>query len=461
MSSTPVPRGIALLGLASSMFLVVLDAAMTNLAGPDIREGLGLSAAELTLVASSYLVPLAGLLLLGGRLADVVGGRRIYVAGMAVYLVATAFCALAVNGPMLIAGRIGQGIGGAIVIPSALALALAISTTPAARTRTVGIWGATSGAGGLLGFLLGGVLTQAFGWTAVFWAPVPIGLLSMALVLRSVPAVSGRPGRIDVPGAITITGGISAIAYGVVSASESRWSEPGSFIAIAAGLAFLAAFVAVELRAANPLVPLEVFRRGPVIRASVVVMALGGVFGSMFFLLPQYLQQVVGLEARSAGLAQAPLPLMIIVGSALAPVVARAIGLARACTAGLFLLLAGFAWLIFNPADDRYSVHLAGAFVLLGAGVGIGLVNAIAIAVRDATEGESGLLSGLVSAAQQVGAAAGVAILGGIAIGAGGELNFTTAFVSQAVLVLIAFGLSLIHGARTERTEAVAYLERV
>ncbi|GAB7046125.1 MFS transporter [Catenuloplanes indicus] len=455
MSRTPAPRGIALLGLASSSFLVVLDAAMTNLAGPFIREGLGLTAAELTLVASGYLVPLAGLLLLGGRLADVVGGRRIYLAGMVVYLAATAFCAFAVNSPMLIAGRIGQGIGGAIVIPSALALALAVSATPAERTRIVGIWGAVSGAGGVLGFLLGGVLTQAFGWPAVFWAPVPVGLLSMALVLRSVPAVHGRPGRIDVPGAITITGGISAIAYGVVSASASRWTGPGSFIAIAAGVAFLAAFVAVERRAAHPLVPPALFRRGPVIRASVVVVLLGGVFGSMFFLLPQYLQQVQGLDARSAGLAQAPLPLMIIVGSALAPFAARSLGLARACTAGLLLLLAGFTWLLLNPADGGYSAHTAAAFVLLGAGAGVGLVNAIAIAVRDAAEGESGLLSGLVSAAQQIGAAAGVAVLGGIAIGADGETDFTAAFLGQTVLVLVALGLSLIPNTRVERVPAV------
>ena len=451
---THVPRGIATAGLATSMFVVVLDAAMANLAGPAIREGLGLSAAELTVVASSYLVPYAGLLLLGGRLADVLGGRRVYLAGMALYVTASAFCALGVSGPVLIAGRIGQGIGAAIVVPSALALALALHPSPAERTRVVGIWGAVAGAGSLLGVGLGGTLTQVFGWQSVFWAPVPVGILSALVVARSVPALRGRPGRFDAVGAITITAGISAVAFGTVSAAETRWSDPGAFVAIAVGLAFLVAFVIAEHRSPHPLVPLAVFRRGPVARAMVVVVLMGATLASMFFFLPQYSQGVLGMDPLTSGLALIPIALMIIAGSVVAPLVARRIGPPRALSAGLVLLLAGFAWLTLNPVTDGFSVHLVGAFVLIGAGTALALVNAIAMAVRDGGDGESGLLSGLVTAGQQVGAAVGVATLSGIAIGAAGaetEIDFTTAFMAEAALVLVALVLSLFPADRTQR----------
>ena len=342
------PRGVALAGLATSMFLVVLDAAMVNTAGLGIREGLGLSAAELTFVATSYLVAFAGLLLLGGRLADVLGGRRLYLTGMAVFLVACAVCALAPGAPVLIAGRVLQGIGAALVVPSALALALALSPSPEQRTRVVGIWGAVAGAGGLLGLALGGTLTQVLGWQSVFWAPVAVGALGAAVVVRSVPDLPGRAGRFDLPGALSITAGISALAYGVVTAAEVGWTDPGAVVAVVAGLALLVVFVAVERRSPHPLVPLAIFRTGPVARVSAVVMLVGATSVSMFFFLPLYLQQVRGMDAQSAGLALAPAAFSLIVGSALAPLLARVLGLRRAGSAGLLLLLVGFAWLTLN-----------------------------------------------------------------------------------------------------------------
>lgn len=440
------PRGVALAGLATSMFLVVLDAAMVNTAGLGIREGLGLSAAELTFVATSYLVAFAGLLLLGGRLADVLGGRRLYLTGMAVFLVACAVCALAPGAPVLIAGRVLQGIGAALVVPSALALALALSPSPEQRTRVVGIWGAVAGAGGLLGLALGGTLTQVLGWQSVFWAPVAVGALGAAVVVRSIPDLPGRAGRFDLPGALSITAGISALAYGVVTAAEVGWTDPGAVVAVVAGPALLVVFVAVERRSSHPLVPLAIFRTGPVARVSAVVMLVGATSASMFFFLPLYLQQVRGMDAQSAGLALAPAAFSLIVGSALAPLLARVLGLRRAGSAGLLLLLAGFAWLTLNPATGGFSVDLVATFVLLGGGGALALVNTIAIAVRDSADGESGLLSGLINAAQQVGGAVGLATLSGIAIGAAGardEIDFTTAFAGQAALVGIALVLSL------------------
>ncbi|GAA1324788.1 MFS transporter [Pseudonocardia xinjiangensis] len=441
-----LPRSVMMAALAVSMFLIYLDTAMVNLAGLAIREGLGLSAAELTVVVDSYLVAFAGLLLLGGRLADVLGGRKVFLSGMALYVAASAFCALAAGGPMLIAGRIGQGIGAALVMPSALALVLNLYPSPAERTRVMGIWGAVAGLGSLLGVSLGGTLTALLGWQSVFWVPVPLGLISAIVVWGSVPSFPGRPGRFDAVGATTITVGISALALGMVSAAEAGWATPTAVIGLAVGLASLVAFLIAEHRSTHPLVPLGVFRRKPVVTAGVVLMLLGATLTSLFFLLPLYQQDVLGMDALTSGLTQIPVAVMIILGSAAAPLLARRVGLPRALHVALVLLLAGFLWLALNPATDGFSVHLLGAFLLIGAGLGLGIVNAFTAAVRDSGEGESGLLSGLVNAAQQLGGALGLAALAAIAIGAAGahgDIAFTTAFLGGAALIALALALSL------------------
>ncbi|WP_233629945.1 MFS transporter [Amycolatopsis sp. WAC 04197] len=439
-------RGMAMAGLASAMFLVILDAAMVNLAGSRIRQGLGLSAAELTVVVDSYLVTFAGLLLLGGRLADVLGARKVFLAGMTGYLAATAFCALATGGGMLIAGRIGQGIGAAVLMPAALSLVLGLYPSPAERTRAMGIWGAVAGAGSLAGVFLGGTLTELLGWQAVFVTPVPFGVLGAVVVWRAVAPVPGRPGRFDALGAVTITIGISGLALGMVSASDAGWTAPGTVAGRAAGLVSLAAFVVVERRSARPLVPLGVFRRKPVVTANLVMVLIGGTLTSLFFFLPQYQQDVLGMSPLATGMTQLPLAVMIIVGSVLAPILAKRVGPGRALPTALTVLLAGFLWLAWDPTTSGFSVSLLGAFLLIGTGLGLGAVNATAMAVRDSADGEAGLLSGLVNAAQQLGGAVGLAALAGIAIGAAGthgDISFTTAFLGEAAFVVIALAVSL------------------
>jgi EmrB/QacA subfamily drug resistance transporter len=441
-----LPRGVMMAALAASMFLIILDTAMVNLAGLAIREGLDLSAAELTVIADSYLVAFAGLLLLGGRLADVLGGRRVFLAGMATYVAASAVCAVAVSGPMLTAGRIGQGIGAAMAVPSALALVLALYPTPAERTRAMGIWGVVAGTGSLLGVFLGGTLTALLGWQSVFWVPVPLGLLSAVVVWASMSSFPGRPGGFDLVGAITITVGISALAFGMVSASEAGWGAPTVVIGFGVGVVSLVAFLIAERRSTQPLVPLGVFRRKPVVTASAVMMLLGATLTSLFFLLPLYQQGVLGMSALATGLTQIPIAAMIIIGSGTAPLLAKRVGLPRALHVALVLLLAGLLWLALNPAIDGFSVHLLGAFLLIGAGLGLGIVSAVTAAVRDSEDGESGLLSGLVNAAQQLGSALGLAALAALAIGAAGahgDIAFTTAFLGGAALIAIALVLSL------------------
>ncbi len=444
---SPMRRGVAMFGLATAMFLVILDASMVNLAASTIRAGLGLTAAELTLVVDGYLVAFAGLLLLGGRLADVLGARRVFLGGMTVYLAATAACALAGDATTLIVTRIVQGIGAAAVVPAALSLVLAIYTTPAERTRATGIWGAVAGLGSLLGVFLGGTLTQMLGWQAVFLAPVPFGIVGAVVVWRSVRPVPGRPGRFDALGAVTITLGVSGLALGMVSASDVGWTSAGALLGLAVGLASLVAFVVVEARSSHPLVPLGVFRRRPVVTANVVMLLIGGTLVSLFFFLPQYQQEVLGMSPLAAGMAQLPLAGMIIVGSVVSPMLAKRIGLGRALPVALAVLLVGFLWLALDRTTTSFSGSLAGAFVLIGTGLGLGAVGATAMAVRDSADGESGLLSGLVNAAQQLGGAVGLAALAGIAIGASGEsgdVSFTAAFLGQAGLVLTALVVALV-----------------
>jgi len=384
-------------------------------------------------------------MLLGERLADVLGGRRMFLGGMSVYVAGSALSALAASGPVLVAGRIGQGVGGAGTIPAALSLVLTLYPSPAERTRAMGVWGAAAGAGSLAGVLLGGTLTELLGWRSVFWTPVPLGLLIAVVVWRTLPAGTGRPGRFDAAGALSITVGISALALGLVTAAEAGWTAPATLGALTVGAAALVAFVVVEHRSAHPLVPLGVFRRPEVTVPSAVVVLVGATLASLFFFLPLYQQDVLGMGALATGLTQIPIAVMTIVGSASAPLLAGRFGLHRTLPVSLAVLLAGIAWIALNPADSFTWQH-TGAFLLTGAGLGLGSVGAISMAVRDSGDGEAGLLSGLVNAGQQLGGAVGLAALAGVALGAAGtdgDVNFTAAFLGGAALAAVAVALSL------------------
>ena len=441
-------RGSALALLASSMFVIVLDSAMVNLAASAIRDGLALTAAETAAVANTYVIALAGLVLLGGRLADTLGARRMFLAGMALYVGASAVAALAPTGAALLAGRVGQGIGAAVTIPAALAMVLAMYASAAERTRAVGVWGAVAGAGSLVGVFAGGALTDVFGWRSVFWVPVPLGLAAAVLVRRTLPPVRRLPQRFDTAGAVSVTVGISALALGMVTAAEIGWTAPSTLIALAVALAAFVAFVAAERRASQPLVPLGVVRRPRVAIASAIVLLAGGTMTSLFFYLPLYQQDVLGMSALATGLAQVPIAVMIIVASALAPLLAGAVGIAHALAVSLAILLAGILGIALDPSETFGWTHLV-AFSLVGTGLGLGMVNAMAMALRDSGEHESGLLSGLVNAAQTLGGAVGLAALTGIALGGASGVNasqmdFTATFLGGAGLVALALILAVV-----------------
>lgn len=440
-------RGWAMAGLSAAMFVVILDVSMVNLAGPTIREGLGLTSTDLSVVVDSYLVAFAGLLLLGGRIADVLGGRRVFLTGLLVYIAASVLCALAPSGEFLIAGRILQGIGAAVVTPSALSIVVDLYPDGKERARALGIWGAVAGAGSLLGVVLGGVVTQILGWQSVFWIPVPISVAVGLIVFFSVPLTHPRPGRFDTPGALTITLGISALALGMISAPENGWGSPLTLAALATGILLLGAFVVVERSSRQPLVPLGHLRKSNVVVANSVMLLVGGATVSMFFFLPQFQQGELGMSPALTGLSQLPIAVMIVVASLVAPILAKLLGSARALTMSLLILVGGLLWLAFDQTASGFSLSLLGAFLLIGAGIGLSGVYATTTAVRDSVPGETGLLSGLINASRQLGGAIGLAALVGVATISGtaeAGIDFTIAFLGLASFAVVAFGLSFI-----------------
>ncbi|MFI6296241.1 MFS transporter [Nonomuraea sp. NPDC050790] len=446
--SRNVARGLAMAGLATAAGVVILDASMVNLATRAIRAALNLSTTELSWVVDGYLIAFAGLLLLGGRLADVLGGRRVFMAGVVVYAVASVACALAVSGLTLIAARIVQGAGAAILTPAALSLMLGLYSGAEERRRALGVWGGVAGAGSLLGVALGGVVTQAMGWPVIFWLPVPVVIVTAAMVWYAVPSSPARPGRFDLPGAATITLGASALALGLISAPEVGWGSPRTVVSLVVGVVALGAFVVAELRSGQPLVPLGVFRQAPVVVANAVMLLLGAVSVGLFYFLPQFQQQVLGMSPITTGLSQLPIAVMITLGGFAAPWVAKAAGLRTAMAGALVALLAGLVWLAGNGVGSEYATGLLGPFLLIGAGLGLGFVYAITLAVSSATVGETGLLSGLINATRQLGGALGLAALVAVSTGGSGhDVAYTSAFLGTAALTLIAVVLSLVPAA--------------
>ncbi|MFE0149071.1 MFS transporter [Nonomuraea sp. NPDC059007] len=452
ITTTRSRRALAMVALAMAAGTVILDVSMVNLATPAMRTALNLSTAELSWVVDGYLIAFAGLLLLGGRLADLLGGRRMFLTGVAIYVVASIACALAFDATTLIAARIVQGAGAAVLTPAALSLMLGLYPEPGERRRALGVWGGSLGAGSLLGVALGGVVTQALGWPAIFWFPVPIEILVAVLVGYALPPSPVRRGRFDLFGAATITLGISALAFGLISAPEAGWGSVRTVGSLAVGALSLGAFIVVELRSGHPLVPLGVFRRRPVVIANTVMLLLGAVSVGLFYFLSLYQQQVLGMSPATAGLSQLPIAVLITLGGFGAPWLARLTGLRSAMAGALAALSAGLFWLAQSEAGSEYVTALLGPFLLIGAGLGLGFVYATTIAVSGAVVGETGLLSGLINATRQLGGALGLAALIALATAgarpeAGDGVAYTDAFLGAAVLALVAALLSLIPAA--------------
>jgi EmrB/QacA subfamily drug resistance transporter len=400
--------------LALAQFMVVLDVTIVNVALPDIQADLGFSAEGLQWVVSAYTLLFGGFLLLGGRAGDLLGRRRIFMSGMALFAAASLVAGLAPSPGVLIAARAVQGLGGALLSPAALSILTVTFAHGRDRNLAMGIWGGLAGLGGTLGVVAGGVLVDALGWEWVFFVNVPIGIALIAatpLFVRESRAPVDGPRTFDAAGAVLGTGGLLALVLGVIRAEPLGWAAT-EVVALLAGAAVLfVAFFAVESRSAAPLVPLRLFRSRGMQTASAALALNGGAFLAMFFLTAIFLQQVRGDSALDAGLHFLPMGFAAIIGAAGASTLVTRIGTRPVHLGGAVTSVAGLALLAQVDAASSYAADILPGMLLFGVGLmGVAVANQIT-AVADVRHEEAGAASGLVTAAYQVGGALGLAII--------------------------------------------------
>lgn len=409
-------RWLALGVLALAQFLVVLDASIVNIALPVLGEQLSMSTTALAWVITAYVLAFGGLLLLGGRLADRYGHRRLFLIGVAGFAASSALAGLSSTSEMLLASRALQGVSAALLAPAALALLTHLFPAAKDRAKALGIWGGVAGIGSAAGVLLGGILTAAFGWQSVFFVNVPIG----AIVLAAMPfLITGDElatrGRLDVPGAVTITGALVA-AVGALSAVEQLgFGHPLTLTLIGTSVLLGVAFVLVERRTAEPLVSLAVFRNRNLTVGNIVMLLVGAAMVALFFALSVFMQTVLGYDALTAGLTQLPLAGALVVVAGIAPTVLARVGARATLVGGLVTLVAGLVWLALAPSNADYVTHLLGPSLLIGTGLGAAFITATQLSVDGVEGGEAGLAGGLVNTSQQVGGALGLAVLATLA----------------------------------------------
>ena len=429
---TETRRWLGLAVLCSAFFMVILDVAIVNVALPSIAADLEFSPRSLQWVVSAYALTFGGLLLLGGRAADVLGQRRTFVGGVAVFALASLLGGLAWSPAMLVTARSLQGIGAASMTPAALSILMTMFPEGAERNKALGAWGAVGASGGTIGLLIGGALTQTVGWAWIFLLNVPIGAaviaLTPALLAKRPPAASKR--RFDLAGATSVTAALSLLVYAVVDADAAGWESVRTVSLLAASALLLAAFAGVERRAAAPLLPFRLLRVGVVLGSNVASTLFGAAVFGMFFVITLYLQRVLGYSPLEAGLAWLALSVTALLASAGGAALVTRAGPRIPLVAGLSVATAGL-WLLSRlPQDARYLHDVMPALALSGLGVGLAFVTLSIGALEGVTEPDAGLASGLVNATQQIGGALGVAILSTVALSAG---------FADALLVAAAF----------------------
>ncbi len=415
---TPRAKNLALALLAVTQFIIVIDASITNVALPSIGRALHFSQVNLSWVVNAYVLTFGGFLLLGGRLADLLGRRRMFIVGLIGFSVASLLGGLAQSQGWLIAARAVQGMGAAIVSPAALSIVTTTFAEGAERNRALGVWGAVAGAGGAAGVLLGGVLTDGINWRWVLFVNVPIGLASAVLAPRLLveSRVEGDERSFDIPGAATVTAGLALLVYALVDAVNVGWGSTATILRLAGALVLLTAFVLIELRQRQPLVPFRIFRLRTLRGANIVGLLIGASLFSMFFFISLYLQQVLGYSALRAGLAYLPLAVTIIVCAGGASVLVTRLGFKTTLMAGMLLVAVGLVWFSgVSAPGGSYVGDVLGPSILAGAGLGLSFVPVTIAAVSGTQPDEAGLASGLINTAQQVGGALGLAVLATIA----------------------------------------------
>jgi EmrB/QacA subfamily drug resistance transporter len=435
------------LGLVSlAQFLVILDTSIIGIALPDIQAALEFSDSGLQWVFNAYVIAFGGLLLLGGRLADLYGAGRVFTAGFVTLTGASLLAGLAWSDDVLVAARALQGVGAALIAPAAMAIVLSLFSSPGELGKAMAIWGASAPAGGTAGVFLGGVITEWIDWRWTFLVNVPVGILVLAAVPALVPRLHGRRGRLDVAGAFAVTAALSLAVYATVTANERGWSSLPTLGAYAAAAALLVAFVALEARRREPLVRLGIFRSPNLTAANAVMALLGAAWIPMWFFLNLYLQQVRGYDAFEGGLALLPMTaaIMVLMVGVTGRLVAR-YGFKPPMVTGLALLAAGIALFARVPADGSFLADVLPASLLAATGMSLAYIPVLIAGLSGASPHESGLASGLINTTYQVGSALGLAAATAVAAAAtnGGDAaaltdGFQATFVLAAAVALAA-----------------------
>jgi EmrB/QacA subfamily drug resistance transporter len=411
-------RWLALYVLCGGMLMIVLDATIVNVALPSIQDDLGFSQSSLAWVVNAYLIAFGGLLLLAGRIGDLIGQRRVFLLGLAVFTVASLLCAVAQSQGLLIAARFVQGAGGAVASAVILGMIVTMFPDPREQAKAIGVYSFVASAGASIGLLAGGILTEAINWHWIFFVNVPVGVATALLALRLVDDREGiglREGA-DLPGAVLLTSGLMLGVYTLLEAGEQSWGSTQTLGLGGVSLALLAAFVARQARIPNPLMPLRLFRSRNVTGANVVMALLVVGFFGMFFLGALYLQGILGYSPFEVGLAF--LPSCLVMGTlslGFAERLMMGIGPRAALVAGLAFAGGGLLLFARAPVDGSYVTDLLAVMLLLGAGAGLAFPALMTLAMSGATPSDSGLASGLVNTTVQVGGAIGLAVLATLA----------------------------------------------
>jgi EmrB/QacA subfamily drug resistance transporter len=411
-------RWFALYVLCLGSLMIVLDVTIVNVALPSIRGDLGFSETSLAWVVNAYLLTYGGFLLLGGRLGDLFGHRRLFLSGITLFTLASLACGLATTQGFLVAARAVQGIGGAIASAVALSLMMTLFTEPAERAKAMGVFGFVAAGGGSIGVLLGGVLTDVLDWHWIFLVNVPIGVLVCSLSLRLLPAAPGSAaaGRLDVAGAVTVTGSLMLAVYAIVNGNQEGWTSGQTIGLLSAAAALLALFLAIEARVRSPLMPLRLFRLRNVATANVVGVLWAAAMFAWFFLSALYLQLVLGYSPLQVGLAF--LPANLIMGAfslGLSAKLVMRFGIRPPLATGLLLAAVGLALFVRAPVDGSFAVDVLPSMILLGFGAGMAFNPLLLAAMSEVKPEESGLASGVVNTSFMMGGALGLAVLASLA----------------------------------------------
>lgn len=411
-------RWWALMVLCLGVLMIVLDTTIVNVALPSIREDLNFTETSLVWVVNAYMLTFGGFLLLGGRLGDLLGHRRMFLAGLVLFTVASLACGLARGQGLLIAARAAQGLGGAVVSAVSLSLIMNLFTEAGERARAMGVYGFVCAGGGSLGVLLGGLLTSKLSWHWIFLVNIPIGVAVYALCLRLLPAArSGAGGgRLDVAGALAVTASLMLAVYAVVNGNEAGWTSAQSLGLLGAAALLMALFLAIEARVAEPLMPLALFRLRNVATANVVgVLWAAGMF-AWFFVSALYMQLVLGYDAMQVGLAFLPANLIMAAFSlGLSAKLVMRFGIRGPLATGLLLAALGLALFARAPVDGHFAADVLPGMLLLGLGAGIAFNPMLLAAMSDVEPSQSGLASGVVNTAFMMGGALGLAVLASLA----------------------------------------------